>query len=155
MENNTLEKKQSSKLRRFSPFGSRPFERFFKNDFLDFWDNDRFIETMPSINITEEKNNYLIDVAAPGLKKEDFDVSIEGNLLTISCEKETESTNGKENGNYSRREYSYSSFSRTVSLPEYAENKNIHAKYDNGILTITVPKKPEAPKSNNQKINVQ
>jgi HSP20 family protein len=149
----TLEKRPTRKLRNLSPFWSTPLDRFFRNDFSDIWDGGD-LETIPSINVTEEKNNYIVSMAAPGLKKEDFDINIEGNLLTISSEKETE-TDGKETDNFSRREYNYSCFSRTVTLPDYADTKAIAAKYNDGILNLTIPKKPEAQKNISQKIKVQ
>jgi HSP20 family protein len=151
----TLEKKPARRSFGLTPW-SRPLDRFFRNDFLDFWEGDRFVETIPSINITEGKKEFSIDVAAPGLKKEDFNIDVEGNLLTISSKKETETeSNGKETGGYTRKEYSYSSFSRTVSLPEQADNNGITAKYSDGILNITIPKKADAQKTNSQKIKIQ
>jgi HSP20 family protein len=158
----TLEKRPARVLRNSSPYLNSPLDRFFRNDFIDFWDGDIMLTTVPPVNITEEKNDYIIDMAVPGFKKEDFDINLDGNLLTISCETETETTgngngreNGKENGNYSRREYNYSSFSRTITLPDYADSKGITAKYNDGVLNVTVPKKPEAQKMNNQKIKIQ
>lgn len=147
--------KRPRRMRAMSPFSTSPMDRFFRNDFLDFWGEDRLIETVPSLNVREEKNNYLVDMAAPGLKKEDFDIHVDGSLLTISCDKETESKEEKETNGYSRREYSYSSFSRTVSLPEFADTEKIAAKYTDGILSLTIPKKPEAQKVMSQKIQVQ
>lgn len=141
------------RLRSMSPFWSSPLDRFFKSDFPDLWSSE-MTETVPSLNLTEEKNNYLIEVAAPGLKKEDFSVNVEGNLLTISCEKETETKDERENG-FSRREYNYSSFSRTVTLPDFADSEKITAKYTDGILSLTIPKKPEAQKITGHKVKVQ
>ncbi|MBI2269868.1 MAG: Hsp20/alpha crystallin family protein [Bacteroidetes bacterium] len=150
----TLTKTPARRLRSVSPFLSSPLDRFFRNDFLDFWNENGFSGTTPSLNIREEKNNYILNLAAPGLKKEDFDINVEGNLLTISCDKETET---KENGteDFSRREYNYSCFSRTVTLPDYAESNKIVAKYTDGILNLTIPKKPEAQRVTSQKIKVQ
>lgn len=141
------------KLRSLSPLWNSPLDRFFRNDLTDFWGTD-VMETIPSLNLTEDKNHYLIELAAPGLKKEDFNVNVEGNLLTISSNKETESKEEKEDG-FSRREYNYSSFSRTVTLPDYAEAEKITAKYVDGVLSLTIPKKPEAQKIMGQKIKVQ
>jgi len=151
---NTLTKRPARNFRSLSPFSISPIDRFFRNDFFDFWNEDRLVETVPSLNIKEEKNNYLMEMAVPGLKKDDFDINMEGNLLTVSCNKETET---KDNGtdNFSRREYSYSSFSRTVTLPDYADSTKIGAKYNEGILTLTIPKKPEAQRVTGQKIKVQ
>lgn len=150
----TLAKRPSRRFRGLTPFLSRPADRFFRNDFLNLWDGDGFTETVPSLNIREEKNNYILDLAAPGLKRDDFDIKVEGNLLTISSEKETETKDEDEN-NYTSREYSYSSFSRSVTLPEQADAGKISAKYNDGILNLTIPKKPEAQKSQSQKIKVQ
>jgi HSP20 family protein len=149
----TLDKKNGQKSRSVSPFWNAPANRLFRNDFLDFWDSND-LSTVPSINITEGKNNYKVSMAAPGLKKEDFDIRVDNNVLTISCETETEN---KEEGpeNYSRREYNYSSFSRSVALPEYADTKGIEAKYADGILNLEIPKKPEALKNESQKIEVK
>jgi HSP20 family protein len=148
-----LEKNQTRKMRPALPFWNSPLDRFFRNDFTDLWEGD-ITPTIPSINVTEEKNSFIVNMAAPGLKKEDFDISLEGDLLTISCEKETEK-DGKENANFTRREYNYSFFSRTVTLPETAESKDIVAKYTDGILNLTIPKKPESEKNNSKKIKVQ
>ncbi|MES2592446.1 MAG: Hsp20/alpha crystallin family protein [Bacteroidota bacterium] len=146
----TLEKRPTRKL---SPYWNLPFDKFFRNDFLDIWDNESIITT-PSINFSEEKNSLIIEVAAPGLKKNDFDIKMDGNMLTISCEKETE-TKDEESENYSRKEYNYSSFSRTVTLPDYADSESIEAKYNDGVLKVTIPKKPETQKIMSQKIKVQ
>jgi HSP20 family protein len=84
-----------------TPFWNTPLDRIFRTDFLDIW-NREDLETIPSINITEEKDKYRVDMAAPGLKKEDFDIQVEGNLLTISSEKETEDKEDYKKHNPSR-----------------------------------------------------
>lgn len=149
----TLSTRPLRSLRSLSPLWSRPLDRFLRNDLFDLSDGG-FVETVPSLNIREEKNNYIVDLAAPGLKKDDFNIEVEGDMLTISSEKETE-TKEKEKEGYTRQEYSYSSFSRSVTLPDFADSSKISAKYDNGILNLTIPKKPEALKSHSQKIKVQ
>lgn len=154
----SVEKSNHHKLRRNSPYWATPFNRFFRNDFLDLWDEERVSETVPSLNIREEKNQYIVELAAPGLKKEDFNIEVDGNMLTISCENESKDGNekdGKENNGYSRREYNYSYFSRSVTLPDHADGKAIKAKYNDGILSLDIPKKAEALKSTTQKIQVQ
>src|SRR6202008_3173174 len=105
----TLLKSPTRNGTRSLPSWYYPFDRFLRNDFVDFWNGD-ISETIPSINITEDKENYKIEMAAPGLKKEDFNIDVEGNLLTISCEKKSEIKEGNDTDNYSRREYNYSSF---------------------------------------------
>lgn len=149
----SLSKRPLRKLRSLSPFRGSSLDRFFRSDFPDIWDGgDTFTETVPSVNIREEKDNYFVDMAAPGLKKEDFDISVEGNLLTISCDKEEKKDEEAEG--YSRKEYSYSCFSRSVTLPDYADSDRIAAKYIDGVLTLRIPKKPESVKSKSKKIKV-
>ncbi len=145
----TLEKRP----RRLASYWDMPFDKLFRNDFLDLWDSGQMV-TVPSINFSEEKDKYSIDVAAPGLQKDDFNISIDGNVLTISCEKESE-TKENETDNYSRREYNYSSFSRKLTLPEQADSSTISAKYTDGVLKLSISKKPETQKEQSHKIKVQ
>lgn len=133
-------------------FWRNPMDRFFGNDFANLWSGE-MLETMPAINIKEEKDNYKLELAAPGLKKEDFNISVEGNVLTISSEKESETNDGEEN--YSRREYNYSGFSRSLTLPENSDSGQVSAKYTDGILHLTVPKKKVSEQKNGQKIRVE
>lgn len=100
--------------------------------------------TVPAVNITEEKDRYLVALAAPGMKKEDFHINIDGNIMSISSQKE-ESKEDKD-ARYTRKEYSYSSFSRSFTLPEEVNQAAIDAKYEDGILKLTLPKKEEARK---------
>jgi HSP20 family protein len=100
---------------------------------------------MPSINVKEHKNDFQIEVAAPGFTKKDFEVSISDDVLTISAESKQEKEEKEEN--YSRREFFQNSFTRTFTLPKSIDlKKNIKAKYDNGILSIHL-EKMEAAKS--------
>jgi HSP20 family protein len=94
---------------------------------------------LPSVNITEDEKNFKFELAAPGLEKKDFKVETDNGTLTISSEKEKESKEEKEN--YCRREFSYSSFSRSFQLPENSLPEKIDAKYENGVLKLTLPKK--------------
>src|SRR2546423_15168334 len=91
--------------RGMSPSRNNPLNRFFGNDYLNLWDNDFPTLTTPSINITEERDQYKIEMAAPGMKKEDFNVEVDQNVLTISSEKESKSNDGRDNDNFSRYEY--------------------------------------------------
>lgn len=150
----TLAKRPSHRTRGLSPFWSSPLDRFFRNEMFESWDGDGFVETVPSLNIREERNNYVADMAAPGLKKEDFDISIHGNRLTISCDKENEVKHDEPQG-YSRREYNYSSFARTVTLPADVDSTAIEATYTDGVLSLTIPKKEEAHHTTHQKIKVR
>ena len=120
------------------------FDRFFDNDLLD-WSNRNFSQTnttLPSVNIKESDEAFMVEVAAPGLDKKDFKIEVHNNLLTISSEKQEE--NEAKNGNYTKREFSYQSFCRSFTLPTTANGDNISAGYDKGILTVTIPKKEEA-----------
>jgi len=93
----------------------------------------------PTANIIENTKDYRIEMAAPGLEKKDFHISVENDLLTISAEKE-EKTEEK-NDAYTSKEFSYNSFSRSFRLPENWVADKVDAKYENGILKITLPKK--------------
>lgn len=118
--------------------------------FGDLWNSDKLFfddflhrnQAMPAINIKEKKETFEIEVAAPGLTKKDFKVKIENDLLMISAEK-TSKKEEKEEG-YSRKEFNYSSFNRSIALPESVNiDKKIEAHYENGILNITLAKKEE------------
>ena len=111
--------------------------------FRDFFDADNFFSTgnggtMPAANIAESDKEYSIDLAVPGFKKEDFKVKVDKDILTISAETKSESSEEKKE--YSRREYNYSSFSRSFRLPDNVKDDAIAAKYDNGILKLSLPK---------------
>ncbi|MEO9485225.1 MAG: Hsp20/alpha crystallin family protein [Ekhidna sp.] len=118
--------------------------------FSDFFDEDRWPVTsgngwsssVPAANIQEREKEYVIELAAPGMEKNDFHVDIENGMLCISSEKEEE-TEDKDNG-YSRKEFSYSSFSRSFSLPENVDEDKIKASYKEGILSLSLPKTKEA-----------
>jgi HSP20 family protein len=98
--------------------------------------------TLPAVNIRENSDNFLIEVAAPGMKKENFNVELDNDVLTISSSIEGQS---KEDGQYMRREFSYQSFQRSFSLPKDKVNgEKISARYVDGILTLEVPKREEA-----------
>ncbi len=132
------------------------FDDFFKpwNEWFDTGSNllNRIL-TVPAVNITETKNEYKLSFAVPGMKKDDFDIAVDGNMLTISTEKE-ETSEEKEN-RYTRKEYNYSSFSRSFSLPEEVSKDSIEASYTDGVLTLTLPKKEESKKVSAKTITVR
>lgn len=99
---------------------------------------------IPAVNITEGKDDYLVSMAAPGLKKDDFKIKLEGNLLTISSEKEDQSEENEDK--FTRKEYSYSSFERCFTLPDEVNTDKIDAKYQDGVLNVVLQKKEEAKK---------
>jgi HSP20 family protein len=108
--------------------------------------------TVPSANVMETEKEYQIELAVPGLQKKDFKIEMENDVLTISAEKEEEK-NEKENG-YTRREYAYNSFTRSFTMPENFKLDKIDAKYVDGILKITVPKKEVTPMKPKKEIAV-
>ena len=116
------------------------FDDFFK-PWNEWFDSGLTTRTMkvPAVNITEQKNQYLVSLAAPGLKKEDLKINVDGNMLTINSEKE-ESKEEKEK-TFTRKEYNYSSFSRCFTLPEEINQEKIEAKYEDGVLKISLPRK--------------
>jgi len=96
-------------------------------------------KNMPAVNVKENDTQFEVQLAAPGFKKEDFKIEVHNNNLEISSESKKEDE--KSNENYSRREFSYSSFSRIFHLPESAEEDKIQANYQDGVLRITIPKR--------------
>jgi HSP20 family protein len=121
------------------------FDDFFSRELFN-WGNNHFSNTsttVPSVNIKETADNYEVEVAAPGMDKKDFKITLDGNLLTISSFREQ--SNEQKEENYSRREFSYQSFQRSFELPKDVVDENkIMARYENGLLLLTVPKKEEA-----------
>ena len=93
----------------------------------------------PSVNIVENTKDFKIELAAPGLEKKDFKIEVDKDVLTISVEKEKEKSEGKKN--YTRKEYSYNAFSRSFNVPENSVPDKINAEYNNGILTLSLPKR--------------
>ena len=109
--------------------------------------------TVPAVNIVEKQDHFEISRAAPGMKKEDFNIDVEGNLLTISAE--TEQQKEEKDERHTRREFNYTSFSRAFTLPEGVKKDQIDAKYENGMLKLTLPKTEEARKTAARHINVK
>ena len=110
----------------------------------DNWLAERRSTTAPAVNIIDGENEYKVEVAAPGMTKEDFKVHInEDNELVISLEKKTENKeeDAKRKGTYLRREFSYTQFQQSLLLPDNIERENISAKVENGVMTIDIPKK--------------
>ncbi len=112
----------------------------FKPDWFGGMEN--FNAAVPAVNIKENETGFELELSAPGRKKEDFNIEIDDNLLTISSE--TKSENETKEENYTRREFGYTSFKRSFTLPESVDEEKIGASYENGILKFTLPKKEEA-----------
>ncbi len=121
------------------------FSDFFDKEFAD-WANSNYSltnTTIPAVNIKETEDDFIVTMAVPGMSKKDFKINLTDNVLTISSEKKDEKE--EKDGNYTKREYSYQSFSRSFTLPkDVVEDDKITAKYDNGELLLTIPKKEEA-----------
>ena len=118
--------------------------------FNDFFDNDWMVKanaTAPAINVFETEKEYKVELAAPGMTQEDFNVHIdEENNLVISMEKKTENKEEKKEGRYLRREFSYSKFQQTMILPDDVDKEKISAQVENGVLNIDLPKFSEQEK---------
>jgi HSP20 family protein len=123
------------------------FNDFFKpwNEWFDVDGNEwKRMLTVPAVNITESDGFYEVALAAPGMKKDDFKIDLNGNMLTISSE--TEEKKEEKEQQFTRKEYNYTSFSRSFTLPEHVNAEKIEARYENGVLKIALPKKEEAKK---------
>jgi HSP20 family protein len=118
------------------------FNDIFESVLGDTFFSDRRINNLPAVNISESNEEYHIELAAPGLKKEDFKVSVERDMLTISTGQYSENKTSEKT--YNRREFSYSAFTRAFTLPESADVDHIQASYIDGVLKLTLPKKEEA-----------
>ena len=126
-------------------FPSTPsfFDDFFTKDLFD-WSNSNLGTSLPAVNISENDENYNVEVAAPGLKKDDFKVEVDNDVLTISSEKKETKEEANESERYSRKEFKYSSFRRSFALPEgQVDVDKIKAEYKDGILTLGLPKREE------------
>ena len=125
--------------------------------FNDFFDNDWMVKanaTAPAINVIESDKDYKVEVAAPGMTKEDFNIHLsEDNELVISMEKKTENKEeDKENKKYLRREFSYTKFQQALVLPDDVEKEKISANVTNGVLTIDLPKRTPEEKAKINKV---
>ncbi|KFF07733.1 Hsp20/alpha crystallin family protein [Flavobacterium hydatis] len=118
------------------------------------WENSNFSSTsttIPSINVKETDENFEVEVAAPGMDKKDFNITLNDNLLTISSVKENEKETVEDN--YTRKEFSYQSFQRSFELPNnVVDEEKIKAHYDNGLLHLVIPKKEEAKESKSPRV---
>lgn len=131
------------------------FDNMWSRNWMD-WANLNFSDTnttLPAVNVIENEDEFKIELAAPGMTKDDFKINLEGNILTISSEKKEEKEDKKQN--YTRREFSYLSFQRSFTLPEHSvDREKVAATYKEGILHIQIPKREEAkPKLREIKIS--
>jgi HSP20 family protein len=104
--------------------------------------NEKLATRIPAVNISESDNQFEVELAVPGLNKEDIKINLDKNVLSVSADKKTETVD--ENKKFTKREYSFNSFSRSFTLPESADHSKIEADYTAGILKLTIAKKEEA-----------
>lgn len=116
------------------------------------WLEKEFGQSMPAVNIKESNKEFCLEFAAPGFKKNDFKIKVEDHVLTIDAEKEEEKN--EENKRFTRREFCYNSFSRSFTLPENVNSDKIDAKYEDGILKLSVAKKEEREAGPKKEITV-
>lgn len=132
---------------------NRMFDTF-PGVFDDFFNTlgEGFTSYTPAVNVSEKENSFEVELSAPGFNKEDIKVEMENGVLTISGENKTE--NVKEEKNYSRKEFSYGSFKRTFTVPEMIDEENVQAKYENGILKLSLAKRKELKENPVKQIKV-
>ena len=126
------------------PSFSSLFDELFNTEVSD-WRRHNYSTsntTLPKVNIMEDEDGFNVEMAAPGMRKGDFNIKLDNNVLSISSEKKDE--NEEDDAKYSRREFSYQAFHRSFTLPETADGEKVAAKYENGILKVLIPKKEEA-----------
>ncbi|OJJ16400.1 hypothetical protein BKI52_34495 [marine bacterium AO1-C] len=133
----------------------------FSNWVNNFFEDDWFAKgsQLPAVNVKDNEGDYQIEVAAPGLNKEDFKLSLDNNILTIASEKKTENVEesqekDEKKGKYTRQEFSYQSFLRSFTLPKDVKQGEISASYENGVLNIVVPKQDVAKETGSKTINI-
>lgn len=136
MENKAIDKPKTSWP---TLFDSGWMEKFFKGPMDEFFNFGK-VMNIPAVNVSETEKEFKLTIAAPGLEKKDFKVDAYDDMLTISAEHEKEEKEDK-NGRFNRREYNYSSWSRSFTLPENCDFGKIMAEYKNGELKLVIPKK--------------
>jgi HSP20 family protein len=125
--------------------GFPTFSDFFGDDFFKM--NIPFKDWSPAVNVIENDSNYEIEVAAPGVKKDEFELDVENGILSVKGKTEKEAEEKKKN--YTRKEFSSRSFSKSLTLPENTDKESIQAKYQDGILKVTIDK--SAPSNSDKK----
>lgn len=127
--------------------------------FNDFWGNEWLAKntaSVPAVNIKETDNEYVVELAAPGLTKNDFKVEInDDNQLVVTVENKKENDEKDEKGTYLRREFAYTAFQQAMILPDNIDKDKIEAKADKGVLTIDIPKKPVTKEEKSKSIEVK
>ena len=127
------------------------FDTLFGKDFFDYNYNNT-LATLPAANIKETKDNFILEMAAPGMKKADFKIEVNNNVLSISSEKESNKNESIEG--FTRKEFSYHAFTRSFNLPQTVNKDNITASYMDGLLIISIPKREEAKEKPSRLIDI-
>lgn len=134
----------------FSSF-SNVLDNLFEREFPEIFRSEASL-TVPAVNIIENKDGFNLELAAPGMNKNDFKLQMNNNLLTITGQKES---NKEENdAQYTRKEFNFSSFERSFTLPNTVNSDKISASYENGVLKINIPKKEEAKEKPAREISI-
>jgi HSP20 family protein len=141
----------SKNVVRTNPLFPSVFNDFFKP--WGEWFDGGNVWNVPAVNISESKDAYKVSLAVPGMKKEDFKIDLDGNMLTISSEKKEEKEEKDEK--FTRKEYSFSSFSRSFTVPDDIEADKIAASYKDGVLELKLPKKEPVKKAESKKIEIK
>ena len=139
------------------PSANAFFDDFVSRDLFD-WADKNFTSignNLPSVNLKETDDKLEVDLAAPGMKKEDFKVEIDNNMLIVSSEKKEEKEETGKKDNYIRKEFNYQSFYRSFSLPEYIDEDKVEANYKDGILHISIAKKENGKKKEHKTIAIK
>jgi|SRR5690554_4930997 len=133
------------------PSSTSLFDDFFTRDLFD-WSRTEGNGLVPRVNIKDEDDGFGVEIAAPGMKKDDFRVQLDNDMLTVSSE--VSNNQQEEKDNYTRKEFSYHAFRRSFYLPNTVEADKINAKYEDGILSLWIPKKEEAKKKPSRTISI-
>ncbi len=129
-------------------------DNFFENNLgTEFMSNFNTGITLPAVNIKETNDQFVLELAIPGMKKSDFSIEVDNKILSISSEVKTE--NQMEESTYTRREFGYSSFKRTFTLPDTVESDRVNAHYRDGILLVMLPKREEAKQKPPKRIEIK
>lgn len=129
-------------------------EEFFGDDFVNQMMEDRG-KSVPAVNVVENNDSYELEIAAPGMTKDDISVDLDNNVLKISGSKKHEDKDEDEDKNYMRREFSYTEFERSFTLPEECDENKIEANYEDGVLKVNIPKKEVTTSKGKKKIDIQ
>ncbi len=139
-------------LAKYNKCYSPAYRDDFFNDFVSSRYYGKGYASTPAVNIKEEKDEFLIDVAAAGLSKNDFKIDVDSDILTVSAERKDE--NSEKDDSYTRREFNFTSFSRNFKLDDSIDQDQIKASHKDGVLTIHLPKKEEALKTGPKSIEI-